>query len=100
MPTPHATLSKARRIALDAGLHYVYTGNVHDMEGDTTFCPSCEQALIVRDWYEICRYDLTSQGACPKCGAAIAGHFSKYTQPPGYQRPPVLIKPQAWHAAR
>ena len=100
LPTPHATLSKARRIALDAGLHYVYTGNVHDMEGDTTFCPSCEQALIVRDWYEICRYDLTSQGACPKCGAAIAGHFSKYTQPTGYQRPPALIKPQAWHAAR
>ena len=100
LPTPHATLSKARRIALDAGLHYVYTGNVHDMEGDTTFCPSCEQALIVRDWYEICSYDLTSQGACPKCGAAIAGHFSKYTKPSGYQRVPVLIKPQVWHAAR
>jgi pyruvate formate lyase activating enzyme len=43
-PTPPATLTHARRIALDAGLHYVYTGNVHDTEGDTTFCPGCGEA--------------------------------------------------------
>jgi pyruvate formate lyase activating enzyme len=42
-PTPPATLSRARRIARDAGLHYVYTGNVHDPEGGTTYCPGCGQ---------------------------------------------------------
>ena len=76
-PTPPATLTRARRIALDAGLHYVYTGNVHDREGGTTSCPSCHAALIVRDWYDIRRYDLTPDGACPHCHTAIAGRFGK-----------------------
>src|SRR5687767_14533573 len=46
-PTPAATLARMRRIAIDEGLHYVYTGNVHDPEGGTTFCPKCRAALIV-----------------------------------------------------
>ena len=75
--TPPATLIQARRIALDAGLHHVYTGNIHDPEGGTTFCPSCKAALIVRDWYEIRRYDLTPEGHCPHCQTAIAGRFGK-----------------------
>jgi pyruvate formate lyase activating enzyme len=74
-PTPPATLTQARRIALDAGLHHVFTGNVHDSEGGTTFCPSCHAALIVRDWYDIRRYDLTPEGRCPHCQTAIAGRF-------------------------
>ena len=41
-PTPHATLTRARGIALDEGLHYVYTGNVHDTECDTTYCPNLD----------------------------------------------------------
>ena len=49
--TPAQTLSRARAIALQAGLHYVYTGNVHDTDGGTTWCPSCRAPLIVRDWY-------------------------------------------------
>jgi pyruvate formate lyase activating enzyme len=73
--TPPATLTLARRIALDAGLHYVFTGNVHDREGGTTFCPSCHAALIVRDWYDIQRYDLTAEGCCPHCATAISGRF-------------------------
>jgi pyruvate formate lyase activating enzyme len=76
-PTPPATLTQARRIALDAGLHHVFTGNVHDSEGGTTFCPSCHAALIVRDWYDIRRYDLTPEGHCPHCQTAIAGRFGK-----------------------
>jgi len=47
-PTPASTLSRARDIALKAGLHYVYTGNVHDTTGGTTACPACHEALIVR----------------------------------------------------
>jgi pyruvate formate lyase activating enzyme len=73
--TPPATLTLARRIALDAGLHHVYTGNVHDPEGGTTFCPHCQAALIVRDWYAIRHYDLNPEGCCPHCQTAIAGRF-------------------------
>jgi len=47
--TPPATLTRSRKIALDAGLHYVYTGNVHDTDGGTTCCPRCHAPLIVRD---------------------------------------------------
>lgn len=74
-PTPPATLSRARRIALDAGLHHVYTGNIHDLEGDTTHCAGCGQTLIVRDWYEIRSYRLSADGACPHCGERLAGRF-------------------------
>jgi pyruvate formate lyase activating enzyme len=75
-PTPPETLKRARRIALEAGLHNVYTGNVHDTEGGTTFCPECHAALIVRDWYDIVRYDLMPDGTCPHCQTRIAGRFS------------------------
>lgn len=73
--TPPATLTQAWRIARDAGLNHVYTGNVHDSEGGTTFCPGCHAALIVRDWYEIRRYDVDAQGRCPHCRTSIAGRF-------------------------
>ena len=91
-PTPPETLVRARKIALDNGLHYVYTGNVHNLEGDTTFCPSCHAKLIERDWYEINAYHLTEQGSCPKCDTAIAGHFGGFTTPFGAKRIPVIIK--------
>lgn len=88
-PTPSATLSRARSIALDAGLHYVYTGNIHDPEGGTTYCPSCRHATIVRDWYDIRHYDLTPQGCCPKCGISIAGRFGALREPFGRRCIPV-----------
>ena len=89
--TPSATLSRARSIALKAGLHYVYTGNVHDTEGGTTFCPSCQAPLIVRDWYQIEDYRLTSEGRCPDCGNPIPGHFKKFTRQFGNRRIPIAI---------
>ena len=88
-PTPSATLSRARRIAQDAGLHYVYTGNVHDPEGGTTYCPSCHHATIIRDWYDIRHYDLTPRGCCPQCGSSIAGHFGTQGTPFGRHCLPV-----------
>ena len=88
-PTPPATLSRAREIALRAGLRYVYTGNVHDTEGGTTFCPGCREPLIVRDWYRIDEYRLTPDGHCPKCGSAIAGRFGAFSHPFGNRRIPV-----------
>ena len=73
--TPPATLSQARYIALQTGLHYVYTGNVHDCEGGTTRCPHCRAALIVRDWYDVRQYALSADGCCPHCQTPIAGRF-------------------------
>ncbi|HNC52712.1 MAG TPA: AmmeMemoRadiSam system radical SAM enzyme [Accumulibacter sp.] len=91
-PTPAATLTQARRIAIDAGLHYVYTGNVHDTEGGTTFCPGCQAALIERDWYDIRHYDLSGDGLCPYCGTRIAGHFARFGKPFGPRRVPVRLE--------
>jgi pyruvate formate lyase activating enzyme len=73
-PTPRATLRRAREIGLREGLRYVYTGNVHDTDGDTTRCPSCDATVIVRDWYEILASDLRD-GCCGRCGQPIAGRF-------------------------
>ena len=89
--TPATTLQRARRIALDAGLHYVYTGNIHDTGGGTTFCPSCQAALIVRDWHEIKRYDLSPDGKCPHCATRVSGAFEPLHGQFGRRRIPVAI---------
>ena len=89
--TPVSTLVRARDIALKAGLHYVYTGNVHNIEGDTTFCPSCHAPLIVRDWYLLKKYRLTPDGHCPDCGTAVAGRFAARAEHFGRQRIPIAI---------
>ena len=89
--TPLETLIRARKIAMDAGLQYVYTGNVHHREGDTTSCPSCHSPLIVRDWYEIEKYRLTPDGHCPDCNTKISGHFEKFTEAFGAHRIPITI---------
>ncbi len=78
--TPPATLTRARRIALANGLHYVYTGNVHDAAGGSTYCPHCGTRVIERDWYELGAWQLTDTGACKSCGTRIPGVFAG---PPG-----------------
>src|SRR5207237_1096913 len=78
--TPSGTLTRAREIARSKGLHYVYTGNVHDREGGSTWCPRCYTRLIERDWYELGEWKLTDTGACRRCGTAIPGVFAG---PPG-----------------
>jgi pyruvate formate lyase activating enzyme len=90
-PTPAATLTCAREIGLRAGLRYVFTGNVHDRTGGTTFCPGCRKPLIVRDWFEILRYDLTAQGRCSHCGSEVPGRFEAFTGQRGRGRIPVRI---------
>ena len=74
--TPAATLTRARYIALEVGLHYVYTGNVHDAAGDATQCHACGLTLIQRDWYDIRSYALTPAGRCPRCAEPCAGRFA------------------------
>jgi pyruvate formate lyase activating enzyme len=74
-PTPPGTLTEARRIAREVGLRHVYTGNVHDEGGQTTLCPRCREAVVVRDWNAVRRNRLGPGGACPGCGEKIAGRF-------------------------
>ena len=89
--TPAATLSRARHIARAEGLHHVYTGNVHDHEGGTTYCSGCGAALIVRDWYRILKYRLDAHGCCGDCGTALAGRFAEAAGSFGAQRIPVRL---------
>ena len=90
--TPPATLTRARRIAMDNGLVYVYTGNVHDAAGDTTLCPSCHNPVIERDWYELRSWKLTGDGHCRTCGATVAGVFDGPPGEWGARRVPVELK--------
>jgi pyruvate formate lyase activating enzyme len=90
-PTPPETLARARRQALAAGLRHVYTGNVHDLEGDATLCPGCGATLIARDWYQLLDYRLTPDGRCLSCGASIAGHFDPAPGRFGRRRIPVRL---------
>jgi pyruvate formate lyase activating enzyme len=89
--TPAATLERARTIALAEGLQYVYTGNVHDEAGGSTYCPSCARPVIARDWYDIRGYHLTEQGACRHCGTRLAGRLGKFGRPFGPRRIPVRL---------
>ena len=89
--TPAATLTRAREIAQLAGLNYVYTGNVHDAAGGSTYCPACEKAVVVRDWYRIDGYHLSEEGACAFCGTRIPGHYQKFGKPFGPRRIPVRL---------
>jgi pyruvate formate lyase activating enzyme len=73
--TPARTLTTARTIAREVGLRFVYTGNVHDEAGQSTYCPGCGERVIGRDWYEITAWWLTADSRCRACGTAIPGVF-------------------------
>jgi pyruvate formate lyase activating enzyme len=90
-PTPPATLTRARRIALRNGLRYVYTGNVHDEAGGSTHCHGCGKRVIGRDWYEITEWQLDEGGRCRHCGAACAGVFEGPAGSWGARRLPVSL---------
>jgi pyruvate formate lyase activating enzyme len=90
-PTPPETLSRARAIAQQEGLQYVYTGNVFDTEGGTTYCTGCKTALIVRDWHRIVSYRVTQDGRCPDCATPLAGEFGQFTRPFGNRRIPIAL---------
>jgi pyruvate formate lyase activating enzyme len=92
-PTPPATLKRARQIAIEEGLRYVYTGNIHDREGGTTLCPGCGAALIERDWHHIDAYRLTAEGKCPACATPVPGRFEAFDlkRQFGRRRIPVAI---------
>ncbi len=88
--TPHETLLKAHAIARAAGLKHVYTGNVNDLEHQSTYCPHCGRRVIERNWYEFGAY--TIQGnQCGHCGGVIAGRFDTAPGTWGRKRLPVDI---------
>ncbi len=78
-PTPPATLRAARRIAREAGLRYVYEGNVLG-DGAHTSCPVCARVLIRRSWHAVLENHLVD-GRCPGCGLAVPGHWQHPPRP-------------------
>ncbi len=90
--TPAATLTRARQIALDNGVHYAYTGNIHDKSGESTYCHHCGQQLIGRDWYVLSQWNLDEKGCCKNCGTACSGVFDKKPGTWGAKRQPVYLK--------
>jgi pyruvate formate lyase activating enzyme len=74
-PTPPAALRQARRIACEIGLRYVFTGNIRDSEGQSTYCHHCNQLLIGRDWYDLTAWNLDAGSRCSRCGTVCAGVF-------------------------
>ncbi len=91
-PTPAATLTRARQQALAAGIHHVYTGNVYDVEGQSTLCASCGRLLIERSGYHLDRWNLTANSGCKFCGARLAGCFDPEPGHWGAHRKPLVIR--------
>ena len=94
-PTPPETLTNARAIAMRNGLHYVYTGNVHDEVGGSTYCPSCKRLVIGRDWYRMTGWNLTRDGRCAHCDTLIPGVFQAKPGTWGSRRLPVRLSSYA-----
>jgi pyruvate formate lyase activating enzyme len=69
-PTPPETMARAAEIGREAGLRYVYQGNIRTPNGQTTFCPGCGRALIERQGYARPAMHLDGK-SCPDCGAEI-----------------------------
>ena len=90
-PTHAVLLQDARQIALKNGLRYVYTGNIRDDEGGSTWCHACHQKLIGRDCYDLTAWNLTAEGRCRFCDTPCAGVFEAIPGRWGGQRRPVHI---------
>ena len=98
-PTPPETLVRAREIAMNNGVRYAYTGNVHDKEHQSTYCHACGGILIGRDWYELSEFNVTTTGNypgnCTACGAEVPGRFDGPAGTWGRKRQPLRIQPPA-----
>ncbi|BCN93120.1 hypothetical protein THMIRHAM_09050 [Thiomicrorhabdus immobilis] len=88
--TPIETLEKARKIAMDAGLKFVYTGNVLDFEGQATYCPNCGEKVIERQYYQITDWQLNN-GCCQHCNTPVAGVYQEQPGDWGNKRLPIRL---------
>ncbi len=98
-PTPFETLIRARDIAKGNGVRYAYTGNVHDLEGESTYCHHCGRRVIGRDWYVLSEWRLDGEGRCRDCGTPCAGVFEARPGDWGAKRMPVRLKDYARRSA-
>ena len=73
--TPIATLERVRDLGKEAGLWYVYLGNVPGHEGENTWCHKCGELLIERYIFDVLQNKIKNK-ACPACGAVIPGRFA------------------------
>ncbi len=92
--TPQATLARAREQALAAGLKYVYSGNVPNRKGQSTYCPGCGECVIERKGYSIGAYRL-NRNRCSTCHTVIPGVFGERKGSWGNRRMPVSM-PAEW----
>ncbi len=90
-PTPPATLTRARDIAIGNGVRHAYTGNVHDKTGGSTYCHGCGTRLVGRDWYVLSDWKITADGHCTVCGTRCAGVFDGPPGKWGAKRMPVRL---------
>lgn len=90
--TPSETLTRAREIAIGNGLEFVYTGNVHDERGGSTYCSGCGARIIGRDWFELTSWNLDDRGHCLDCGAQCRGVFDGPPGSWGAKRQPVTLE--------
>ena len=92
--TPRQTLTRSRDIAINNGLRYVYTGNVHDFIGSSTHCFHCGDILVSRDGYELSTWKLALDGRqaiCRSCSTPIAGVFESRPGAWGNRQMPIKI---------
>jgi pyruvate formate lyase activating enzyme len=75
--TPPSTIKRARRQAKEAGIHHVYTGNMFDPEGQSTYCSTCDRVLIERHQYQLGAWNITPDGRCRFCDTPLAGRFDE-----------------------
>jgi pyruvate formate lyase activating enzyme len=99
-PTPARTLTRAREIARANGIRHAYTGNVHDVAGQSTACHGCGAVLIERDWYELGAWALDDRGRCATCGEPCVGVFEERPGRWGARRLPVQVAPGAPGSSR
>ena len=76
---------------MDQGVRYVYTGNVRDRDGASTWCHRCGELLIERDWYRLGKWGLGEDGHCRHCGTRVPGVFAARPGDFGPRRIPVRL---------
>lgn len=93
--TPKETLVRVREIALQNGVRYAYTGNVHDFNGHSTYCHGCGGRLVGRDWYELSDWNIAFvgnySGNCASCGEPVGGVYESEPGDWGRKRAPVRL---------
>jgi len=90
-PTPPETLKIARQIAMNAGINYIYTGNIYDPVGQATYCSECHAVLIGRNGYNMTTWNLSADGRCDQCDTRCHGVFEAAPGRWGSRRMPLRM---------